>query len=118
MTRCIIKKRNPHARCEFLLKSVRIERVVPMPLNQQNQVELLKDILSNHQVDCCGSVSELEQLERLVQSLKDESNLNPNVLEQIHNYSQNGIQSNNLDQHIESHQQQLSQWVSNVDQFS
>lgn len=89
-----------------------------MPLNQQYQVELLKDILSNHQLDCCGSVSELEQLERLVKSLMADANLNNDVLEQIYSYSQNGINSSNLDNHIESHQQQLSQWVSDMDQFS
>lgn len=94
------------------------ERVYTVPLNQQYQLELLKDILSNHQVDCCGSVSELEQLERLVKSLMADSNIDNNVLEQIYSYSQNGITSNNLDNHIESHQQQLSQWVSEVDQFS
>lgn len=89
-----------------------------MPLNQQNQLELLKDILRNHQLDCCGSVSELEQLERLVKSLMTDSNLNNEVLEQIYSYSQNGINSNNLDTHIEAHQQQLSQWVNDMNQFS
>ncbi|WP_019154898.1 YtzH-like family protein [Robertmurraya massiliosenegalensis] len=89
-----------------------------MPLNQQDQLQLLKDILNNHQVDCCGSVSELEQLERLVKSLMADSNMNNDVLEQIYNYSQNGIHSSNLDNHIESHQQQLSQWVNDVETFS
>ncbi|MGG0717384.1 YtzH-like family protein [Robertmurraya massiliosenegalensis] len=89
-----------------------------MPLNQQDQLQLLKDILNNHQVDCCGSVSELEQLERLVKSLMADSNMNNDVLEQIYSYSQNGINSSNLDNHIESHQQQLSQWVNDVETFS
>lgn len=89
-----------------------------MPLERQHQLEILKDILSNHQTDCCGSVSELEQLERLVKQLMLQSNTNHPVLEQIYSYSQNGINSSNLDQHIESHQGQLSQWVSDVDQFS
>lgn len=89
-----------------------------MPLNQQYQVELLKDILSNHQLDCCGSVSELEQLERLVKSLLADNSLNNDVLEQIYSYSQNGINASNIDNHIESHQQQLSQWVSEINQFS
>lgn len=89
-----------------------------MPLERQHQLEILKDILSNHQTDCCGSVSELEQLERLVKQLMVQSNTNHPVLEQIYSYSQNGINSDDLDQHIESHQGQLSQWVSDVDQFS
>lgn len=92
-----------------------------MPLNQYDQVGLLKDILNNHQMDCCGSVAELEQLERLIKSLLANTNIDhnvKNVLEEIYYYSQHGINSNNLDQHIESHQDNLSQWVSEIDQFS
>jgi len=92
-----------------------------MPLNEQDQMNLLKDIINNHQLDCCGSVSECEQLERLVKSLMVNNNINQNVkyvLEEIYNYSQNGIASSNLDQHIESHQQDLSQWVTEMDQYS
>ena len=37
------------------------ERMLIMPLQYQDQVSLLKDILTNHQTDCCGSVSEYEQ---------------------------------------------------------
>lgn len=92
-----------------------------MPLNYQDQVNLLKDILSNHQTDCCGSVSECEQLERLVKSLMVNSSINNNVktvLQEVYDYSQHGIQSRNLDEHIESNQQRLSGWVSDIDQFS
>ena len=92
-----------------------------MPLQYSDQVNLLKDILTNHQTDCCGSVSECEQMERLIKSLLVNSNIdqnNRNVLEQIYSYSQNGINSTNLDEHIESHQQQLSQWVNSIDQLS
>lgn len=92
-----------------------------MPLQYQDQVNLIKDILSNHQTDCCGSVSECQQLERLVKSIMANNQMNhqdTQILNQIYSYSQNGINSANLDQHIESHQQQLSQWVENMDQFS
>lgn len=92
-----------------------------MPLQYQDQVNLLKDILSNHQTDCCGSVSECEQLERLIKSLMVNSNIDQSdkqVLSQIYDYSQSGINASNLDSHIESHQQQLSQWVDNIDQLS
>jgi YtzH-like protein len=95
--------------------------MLPMPLQYQDQVSLLTDILTNHQTDCCGSVSECEQLERLIKSLLVNSNIDQNVknvLEQVYSYSQNGINSNNLDNHIESHQQELSQWVENIDQLS
>jgi hypothetical protein len=92
-----------------------------VPLNHQDQVNLLKDILNNHQTDCCGSVSEVEQIQRLVESLLVDSNINSdvkNVLQKIQNYSQNGIHAENLNQHIESNQQQLSNWVNDINQFS
>jgi hypothetical protein len=92
-----------------------------MPLQYQDQINLLKDILTNHQTDCCGSVSECEQLERLVKSLMGHTEINDEkvqTLNQIYSYSQNGRNSANLDQHIESHQAQLSQWVDNMNQFS
>ncbi|WP_428911286.1 YtzH-like family protein [Niallia sp. Krafla_26] len=92
-----------------------------MPLQYQDQINLIKDILTNHQSDCCGSVSECEQLERLVKSLMANQHLNQqdaNTLNQIYSYSQNGVNSTDLDQHIESHQHQLTQWVENMDQLS
>ncbi|MCQ6278408.1 YtzH-like family protein [Bacillus sp. EB600] len=92
-----------------------------MPLGHQDQVTLLKDILSNHQTDCCGSVSECEQLERLVKSLMVNTQVDQNVksiLEEVYNYSQHGAQTTDLDQHILSNQDNLSQWVTNIDQFS
>jgi archaellum component FlaC len=92
-----------------------------MPLNDQDQVNLLKDILTNHQTDCCGSVSECEQLERLVKSLMVNSNINNDVktvLQEIYHYSQNGINTSDINAHIESNQQRLSGWVSDIDQFS
>lgn len=92
-----------------------------MPLSQQDQINLLKDILINHQVDCCGSVSECGQLERLVKSLMVNNNISENaktVLQEIYEYSQHGIQSSDLDQHIESNQERLSQWVNDMNQFT
>ncbi|TCN24388.1 YtzH-like family protein [Mesobacillus foraminis] len=92
-----------------------------MPLNHHDQVNLLKDILTNHQTDCCGSVSECEQLERLVKSLMVNNNLDSNVkpiLQEIYNYSQNGKYSADLDEHILSNQTNLSSWVDDIGQFS
>lgn len=92
-----------------------------MPISYTNQLELLKDILQNHMEDCCGSVSELEQIERLVKQLM----MNPevhqdvkNILNDVYSYGQNGKYTQHLDNHIETHQDQLSQWVSSIDQFS
>ena len=68
-----------------------------------------------------GSVSECEQLERLVKSLMVNTQIDQNVkniLEEVYTYSQHGAQTADLDQHISSNQENLSQWVSNIDQFS
>jgi hypothetical protein len=92
-----------------------------MPLNHQHQVSIIKDILSNQQTDCCGSVSECEQLERLVKSLMVNTQIDQNVkkiLEEVYKYSQHGTQTSDLEQHILSNQENLSQWVQNIDQFS
>ncbi|UQD53055.1 hypothetical protein C0971_14100 [Bacillus methanolicus] len=92
-----------------------------MPITHQDQLNLLTDILSNHQVDCCGSVSECEQLERLIKSLMVNTNINENVkniLQEIYQYSQHGIQSSDLDRHIKSNQERLSEWINNMNQFS
>ncbi|HLO12016.1 MAG TPA: YtzH-like family protein [Pseudoneobacillus sp.] len=92
-----------------------------MPISSQDQVNLLKDILNNHQTDCCGSVSECEQLERLVKSLMVNNDIHDNiknVLQEIYVYSQTGATSGNLDDHITTNQAQLADWVNNIDQFS
>ena len=92
-----------------------------MPLSHEHQMSLIKDILSNQQTDCCGSVAEYEQVERLVKSLMVNMNINDdvkNVLTEIYNYSQTGISSNNLEAHITTNQDNLTQWVEDIDSFS
>lgn len=92
-----------------------------MPLEYQHQISILKDILSNHQTDCCGSVAECEQMERLIKSLMVNSNLNQdfkNVLQDIYSYSQTGKYTQHLNNHIHSHQNQLSAWVNDINQLS
>ncbi|QED48991.1 YtzH-like family protein [Cytobacillus dafuensis] len=92
-----------------------------MPISHQDKLNLLKDILNNHQMDCCGSVSECEQLKRLVKSLMVHPSLDEHaqsILEEIYKYSQHGINSVHLDNHIESHQNELTQWVSDINQFT
>jgi YtzH-like protein len=92
-----------------------------MPLNHEHQLTILKDILTNHQSDCCGTVSECEQLERLVQSLLSNDQVTDDVkskLNDVYYYSQSGKYSSDLDQHITNHQNQLSQWVTDIDSYS
>ena len=92
-----------------------------MPLSHHDQVTLLKDILSNHQTDCCGSVAECEQLERLIKSLMVNNQVDQNVksiLQEVYHDSQAGAQTADLDGHITAHQENLSQWVDDIGQFS
>jgi hypothetical protein len=92
-----------------------------MPLSYQDQVNLLKDILTNQQTDCCGSVAECEQLERLVKSLMVNTSIDSQVkpvLQEIYNYSQNGKYTSDLDEHILTNQNNLTNWVDDIGQFS
>ncbi|BCB05319.1 YtzH-like family protein [Bacillus sp. KH172YL63] len=92
-----------------------------MPLNSQNQMQLLSDILSNHSTDCCGSVSECEQVERLVKSLMVNADIHENVkpvLQEIYQYSHDGISSSDLENHITTNKQNLSQWVTDMNSYS
>lgn len=92
-----------------------------MSLTHNNQMQLLEDILHNHLEDCCGTVSEYQQLDRLVQALMQNQEIPEQMrplLENIHAYCQSGYQAANIDNHIHSHQAQLSQWVGEIDTFS
>ena len=92
-----------------------------MSLSHHHQIELLKDIMVNHMEDCCGSVSECEQLGRLVKSLlvsgKVPEEMEP-LLGEIYEYCQAGQNSRELDHHINAHQEQLSRWVGQIDSYS
>jgi hypothetical protein len=92
-----------------------------MSLNYNDQMSILKDILTNQQSDCCGTVAECEQLERLIKSLMMNTAIDQNVkgiLGDIYSYSQEGKYTQHLDNHINSHQNQLSQWLTEFDQLS
>ncbi|KAA6448554.1 YtzH-like family protein [Bacillus swezeyi] len=92
-----------------------------MGLSQENQIHLLKDILSDHQADCSGTVAECEQVERIIKSLMANTNLDGNlkgVLEDIYLYSQRGRSSASISDHILEHQDRLTQWVEDIDSFS
>ncbi|MGD2435078.1 YtzH-like family protein [Bacillus velezensis] len=92
-----------------------------MGLTSEHQVRLLMDILADHQLDCCGTVAEYEQLERVIKSLMANTGLDSNiknVLEDVYRYSQSGITADSIDTHIQEHQNHLSQWVEQMDSYS
>lgn len=91
-----------------------------MPIQYTDQLNLLKDILQNQQEDCCGSVSEYEQIERLVKALMVSGHIDQeaiSILNEIYSYGQNGKYTQNSERHIETHQNELNSWVSQIDQF-
>lgn len=95
--------------------------VIIMPLDHQHQMTILKDILSNHKEDGLGTVSECEQVERLAKSLiANESITNElkNTLTDVYSYSQQGKSATDLDAHVNSHEEQLSQWVEDFNTYS
>jgi len=92
-----------------------------MPLNGQHQLSILQDILTNHQVDCSGTVSECQQIERLIQSLLSNQQVDEqmkNTLLDVYNYSQHGQNAKNIDEHIIQHKDNLSMWVDNINNFN
>jgi archaellum component FlaC len=98
-----------------------IKDVKTMSLDFHHQMSVIMDILSNQQLDCCGTVAECEQLERLVKSLLANDNITTeakNVLMDVYEYSQHGKYHQNLDEHIQHHQQDLSQWIEDIHQLS
>lgn len=88
-----------------------------MSITYEHQVHLLKDLLSNHLTDFCGTKSEYEQINRLIQSLVNNNQLEQQtkqLLKDINKYSEHGLQATNIYHHIQDHQQQLSQWINDI----
>ncbi|AUO11549.1 hypothetical protein GFV16_14655 [Bacillus megaterium] len=92
-----------------------------MPLNAEHQMNILKDILSNHQSDCCGTVAECEQVERLIQSMLAKGYASTDIqatLQNVYKYTQDAKSAAHLDEHIQTNQQNLSQWVQELSTLS
>jgi hypothetical protein len=93
------------------------ERSICMGLNRQHQLQLIKDILTDHQLDCCGTVAEYEQVGRVIQLMLAKEDLDADIrqlLTDIYDYSQKGTSVSSIDAHIEEHQSHLSEWVENI----
>lgn len=89
-----------------------------MPIDHHDQLEMIKDILHNQKTDCCATVAEYQQIQRLIQSLLGNENIqetNKKTLYDIYSYTQPGVNGKNLEQHIEQHDQQLEQWINVLD---
>ncbi|MDC3415087.1 YtzH-like family protein [Aquibacillus sp. 3ASR75-11] len=90
-----------------------------MSLNVNDQLHVLSDLLSEQSEECCGSISECQQIKRLVQSLMSKHAIQDEQLTQllpeIYNYGRKGELAQNLDEHITSNQQNLQTWINTID---
>lgn len=90
-----------------------------MSVNVNKQLSVLLDLLSEHSEECCGSVSECKQINRLVQSMIAKNSINDQQLAQllpdIYNYSRQGEMVQDLDDHITSNQTNLKSWVNVIE---
>ncbi|RFA33705.1 hypothetical protein CAI16_13830 [Virgibacillus dokdonensis] len=86
-----------------------------MELNTNNQLTLLIDLLDEHRTDLCGSVSEYQQITRLVNSLMQNSAISDQeiqeLLPEIYDYGKNGESSQNMEAHITANNTQLATWI-------
>ncbi|HLS09415.1 YtzH-like family protein [Lentibacillus sp.] len=91
-----------------------------MTLTTHNQLQLLHDILTEQTEDCCGEISEYQQIKRLVQammannSISDEQLLQ--LLPEIYNYGRQGEIAHNDEEHILSNRENIETWVNAIQQ--
>jgi len=92
-----------------------------MHLNHEHQLMLLNDILSEQHSECCGTESEYEQMERLIHSLLTNEAVNENLkttLQSMSKYCEKGKNCFDVEQHIETHKQDMENWIQNLNTYS
>ncbi|GGP14283.1 hypothetical protein GCM10011346_37630 [Oceanobacillus neutriphilus] len=91
-----------------------------MQLSMENKLQLLCDILDEHQSNVSGSPNEYAQLERLAASILAQKELSDqdiqDVLTSIHQYGKEGSAISDCSKHIDDHQDQISHWINTVQQ--
>ncbi|MCD8500756.1 MAG: YtzH-like family protein [Bacillaceae bacterium] len=79
-------------------------------MNHLNQLTLIADILKNQQAEKTGTQDEFEQIQRLAQSLQQNSNVDSNIqhlLSNIEQYCTSGHCLENTDS--------LQSWITSID---
>ena len=79
-------------------------------MNYQNQLTLISDILKNQQAEQSGTQDEFAQIQRLAQSLQQDTNIDSNtlqVLSNIQNYCTSGNCSDNA--------ANITNWIESID---
>jgi len=89
-----------------------------MPLTTKDQMNVLYDLLSEQAEECCGSVSEYQQIQRLARSLLSKKATNNDdflqILPQIYDYGRDGEATEDDNQYVISNQAQLNEWVHSI----
>ncbi|MDC3415805.1 YtzH-like family protein [Aquibacillus salsiterrae] len=90
-----------------------------MTLNVNDQLHVLYDLLTEQSEDCCGSISECQQIKRIVQSIMAKNSVNnqelAQILPEIYHYGRQGELAQNLDEHISANQENIKNWVQAID---
>ncbi|WP_243386009.1 YtzH-like family protein [Bacillus kexueae] len=92
-----------------------------MQLNHEHQLMLLKDILSEQHSECCGTESEYEQIDRLIQSLLNNEQISQSLkqsLQHVYQYSQERNNGPDYSDHIQSYRDDIPNWITNLNTFS
>lgn len=87
-------------------------------LSKEDRISLLKDILNNHNEDCCASKSEYLQATRLATSLQVEFGDDidtKDILHQINSYCQKGHKCKDHNSHITEFSTDLTGWVEHLE---
>ncbi|MFC0522272.1 YtzH-like family protein [Pontibacillus salicampi] len=87
-------------------------------LSAKDQVSLLYDLVSEQSEDCCGTLSECQQIQRIARSLLSRKNISDEnvlkILPAIYEYSLQAESTSDLNEHITSNQDQLTEWAASI----
>ncbi|MFD1851155.1 YtzH-like family protein [Oceanobacillus bengalensis] len=90
-----------------------------MTLNANNLLTLLHDILDEQSAGCCGEVSEYQQIKRLVKTMMAHDQITDEQLMQllpdIYNYGRQGENTQSIEEHITSNQENIENWMSAIE---
>lgn len=91
-----------------------------MTLTVADQLKLLHDLLDEHISHQSGSVSEYQQIKRIVKSLTAKEKITDNqllqILPEIYNYGLKGENVQNLQEHITMNVTNIEQWKSTIEE--
>lgn len=91
-----------------------------MTLNVNHQLALLHDLLDEQHTECCGQVSEYQQIKRLVKSIMANNLITDaqlvQLLPEIYNYSLQGESIHNSTEHITMNQENIQSWINAIQQ--